>query len=45
MDQLIDLEEAPRLSTIPFLVEARLAETFHREIERDCCILVLGSQI
>lgn len=42
--QLVDLEEALRLSTIPFLVEARdwarLPERFHREIERDYAVLV-----
>ena len=41
--QLVDLEEALRLSTIPFLVEARdwahLPESFHREIERDFVVL------
>jgi len=41
--QLVDLEEALRLSTIPFLVEARdwarLPESFHREIERDYVVL------
>lgn len=42
--QLVALEEALRLSTIPFLVEARdwarLPESFQREIERDYFILV-----
>lgn len=41
--QLVGLEEALRLSTIPFLVEARdwarLPESFYREIEREYCIL------
>ena len=42
--QLVDLEEALRLSTIPFLVEARdwarLPESFHHEVERDFVVLV-----
>ncbi|MDE0463429.1 MAG: nucleotidyltransferase domain-containing protein [Caldilineaceae bacterium] len=42
--QLVDLEEALRLSTIPFLVEARdwarLPESFHCEIGRDYVVLV-----
>ena len=42
--RLVDLEEALRLSTIPFLVEtrdwARLPQSFHREIERDYVVLV-----
>ena len=42
--QLVDLEEALRLSTIPFLVEARdwarLPESFQREIGRDYVVLV-----
>ena len=42
--QLVDLEEALRLSTIPFLVEARdwarLPESFYREIERDFVVLM-----
>ena len=42
--RLVDLEEALRLSTIPFLVEARdwarLPESFYREIERDFPMLV-----
>ena len=42
--QLVALEEVLRLSTIPFLVEARdwarLPESFQREIERDYCLLI-----
>ena len=42
--KLVELEEALRVSTIPFLVEARdwarLPESFCREIERDYCILI-----
>ena len=42
--QFVDLEEAPRRSTIPFLAEAldcvRLPESIRREFERDCFILV-----
>ena len=42
--KLVELEEALRLSTIPFLVEARdwarLPESFCREIERGYVILV-----
>ena len=42
--QLVALEEALRLSTIPFFVEtrdwARLPESFCREIERDFVVLV-----
>ena len=42
--QLVDLEEALRLSTIPFLVEARdwarLPESFQHEVERDFVVLV-----
>ncbi len=42
--KLVDLEEALRESTIPFLVEARdwarLHESFHCEIERDYVVLV-----
>ena len=42
--KLVELEEALRLSTIPFLVEARdwarLPESFCREIERDFVVLV-----
>ena len=38
--KLVDLEDALRESTIPFLVEARdwarLPESFHREILREC---------
>ncbi len=45
---LADFLEAVRESTIPFLVEARdwarLPESFHREIEREHEILVLGDQ-
>ncbi|MYC95726.1 MAG: nucleotidyltransferase domain-containing protein [Caldilineaceae bacterium SB0661_bin_32] len=41
--KLVALEEALRLSTIPFLVEAwdwaRLPESFQREIERDFVVL------
>ena len=41
--QLVALEEALRLSTIPFLVEARdwarLPESFQREIEKDFVVL------
>lgn len=46
--QLVNLEEALRLSTIPFLVEARdwarLPESFHREIEGDYVELVSVSK-
>jgi len=46
--QLIDLEDALRLSTIPFLVEvrdwARLPESFHREFESGCFGLVSAEQ-
>ena len=42
--KLVDLEEALRESTIPFIVEARdwarLPESFHREIIRDYVVLV-----
>ena len=42
--KLVDLEEALRESTIPFLVGAhdwaRLPESFHREIVRDHVVLV-----
>ena len=42
--QLVDLEEALRLSTSPFLVEARdwarLPERFYHEIGRDYVVLV-----
>ncbi len=42
--QLVDLEEALRESTIPFLIEARdwarLPNSFHREITRDFVVLV-----
>ena len=42
--KLVELEEALRLSTIPFLVEARewarLPESFCREIERGYVVLV-----
>lgn len=42
--QLVDLEEALRESTIPFLIEARdwarLPDSFHREISRDFVVLV-----
>ena len=42
--QIVDLEEALRLSTIPFLVEARdwarLPESFQREIGREYVVLV-----
>ena len=42
--QLVDLEEALRESTIPFLIEARdwarLPDSFHREITRDFVVLV-----
>ena len=42
--KLVDLEEALRESTIPFLVEARdwarLPESFHREIVLDFVVLV-----
>ncbi len=42
--QLVALEEALRLSTIPFLVEARdwarLPESFRREIGREYVVLV-----
>ena len=42
--QLVDLEEALRESTIPFLIEARdwarLPDSFHREIARDFVVLV-----
>lgn len=41
---LLDVEEALRESTIPFLVEARdwarLPESFHREIGRDYVVIV-----
>ena len=41
--KLVELEEALRESTIPFLVEARdwarLPESFHREIERDFVVV------
>ena len=44
MGQLIGLEEAFWLSTIPSLVEARdwvrFPESFYRELERDYCILI-----
>ena len=44
MARLVELEEALRLSTIPFLVEARdwarLPESFRREIGRDYVVLV-----
>ena len=44
--KLLDLEEALRESTIPFLVEARdwarLPESFHNEIERDYVVFVAG---
>ena len=44
IDQLVDLEEALRDSTIPFLIEARdwarLPDSFHREITRDFVVLV-----
>ena len=42
--KLVDLEEALRETTIPFIVEARdwarLPESFHREIIRDYVVLV-----
>ena len=42
--KLVELEEVLRVSTIPFLVEARdwarLPESFCREIERGYCILI-----
>ena len=45
-DQLGDFEDAVRESTIPFLVEVRdwvrLPERFHREIERDYVVLLVG---
>ena len=45
--KLVDLEEALRESTIPFLVEARdwarLPESFHSEIKHDYVVL-LGVQ-
>ena len=44
ISMLVDLEEALRESTIPFIVEARdwarLPETFHREIMHDYIVLV-----
>ncbi len=43
ISQLVDLEEALRESTIPFLIEARdwarLPESFHLEIRRDYVVL------
>ncbi len=42
--KLVDLEEALRESSLPFLIEARdwarLPESFHREIARDYVVLV-----
>ncbi len=44
ISQLVDLEEALRESTIPFLIEARdwarLPESFHLEIRRDYVVLL-----
>ncbi|MDE0198067.1 MAG: nucleotidyltransferase domain-containing protein [Caldilineaceae bacterium] len=44
LGQLVDLEEALRESTSPFLIEARdwarLPNSFHREITRDFVVLV-----
>lgn len=44
MSKLVDLEEALRESTIPFIVEARdwarLPQNFHREIMHDYVVLV-----
>ena len=46
LGKLLDVEEALRDSTIPFLVEARdwarLPESFLREIRRDNVVLVQG---
>lgn len=46
LSKLVELEEALRESTIPFLIEARdwarLPASFHREIARDYVVL-LGS--
>ena len=46
LDRLMEFEHAVRESTIPFLVEARdwrrLPERFHREIEREYVVVVVG---
>ena len=46
--KLSDLTEAFRESNIPFLIEARdwarLPASFHREIERDYMVLVMGTE-
>ena len=44
ISKLVDLEEALRESTVPFLIEARdwarLPESFHLEIRRDYAVLL-----